>query len=171
MIRLPRRSVTRFFIPLIDVLILLFAIFLLMPYVSEPLPAVPEPKPSTQKAAGTPLPNDVVQLQKLIQEQQRHIERMEQERQRQLNERLHVCVLHIDPQDGTLYYYDTVRHNIRNESDAQLLILQQKASADARDRKDLYFLVLWPRVPSAFPTQAQETRYRHWFRNVPLGFD
>ena len=32
----PRRSVTRFFIPLIDVLILLFAIFLLMPFVSGP---------------------------------------------------------------------------------------------------------------------------------------
>ena len=33
MIRPPHRSVTRFFIPLIDVLILLFCIFLLMPYV------------------------------------------------------------------------------------------------------------------------------------------
>ena len=33
MIQMPRRSVTRFFIPLIDVLILLFCIFLLMPLV------------------------------------------------------------------------------------------------------------------------------------------
>src|SRR5438067_2336535 len=36
MIRLPRRSVTRFFIPLIDVLTLLFCVFLLLPL------AVPE---------------------------------------------------------------------------------------------------------------------------------
>ncbi len=35
MIRPPHRSVTRFFIPLIDVLILLFCIFLLMPIVEE----------------------------------------------------------------------------------------------------------------------------------------
>ena len=35
MIRMPRRSVTRFFIPLIDVLILLFCIFLLMEFNSE----------------------------------------------------------------------------------------------------------------------------------------
>ena len=35
MIRPPRRSVTRFFIPLIDVLILMFGIFLLMPLVEE----------------------------------------------------------------------------------------------------------------------------------------
>ena len=33
MIEFPRRSVTRFFIPLIDVLTLLFCIFLLMPLV------------------------------------------------------------------------------------------------------------------------------------------
>src|SRR5438874_10975682 len=35
MIHMPRRSVTRFFIPLIDVLLLLFGIFLLMPIASE----------------------------------------------------------------------------------------------------------------------------------------
>ena len=35
MIRLPRRSVTRFFIPMIDVLTLLFCMFLLMPIIRE----------------------------------------------------------------------------------------------------------------------------------------
>ena len=35
MITLPRRSVTRFFIPMIDVLTLLFCIFLLMPFVEK----------------------------------------------------------------------------------------------------------------------------------------
>ena len=35
MIQLPHRAVTRFFIPLIDVLILLFCIFLLLPFVSK----------------------------------------------------------------------------------------------------------------------------------------
>src|SRR4051812_43336313 len=35
MIAMPRRSVTRFFIPLIDVLLLLFCVFLLMPMVNE----------------------------------------------------------------------------------------------------------------------------------------
>lgn len=36
MIQLPERAVTRFFVPLIDVLILLFCIFLLLPFVSAP---------------------------------------------------------------------------------------------------------------------------------------
>ena len=35
MIHMPRRSVTRFFVPLIDVLILLFCIFLLLEFNSE----------------------------------------------------------------------------------------------------------------------------------------
>src|SRR5439155_4759614 len=35
MIQFPRRSVTRFFIPLIDVLTLLFCIFMLMPMIKE----------------------------------------------------------------------------------------------------------------------------------------
>ena len=35
MIQMPHRSVTRFFIPLIDVLLLLFCIFLLMPLANE----------------------------------------------------------------------------------------------------------------------------------------
>ena len=35
MIERPKRSVTRFFVPLIDVLILLFCIFLLMPFVAS----------------------------------------------------------------------------------------------------------------------------------------
>ena len=44
MIELPRRSVTRFFIPMIDVLTLLFCIFLLMPMVKPP--------PSSPTSAG-----------------------------------------------------------------------------------------------------------------------
>ena len=35
MIEMPSRSITRFFIPMIDVLTLLFCIYLLMPMVSE----------------------------------------------------------------------------------------------------------------------------------------
>jgi len=49
MIERPKRSVTRFFVPLIDVLILLFCIFLLMPFVAtEPKPETEEPKDQVQ---------------------------------------------------------------------------------------------------------------------------
>ncbi|MCS7022684.1 MAG: hypothetical protein NZU63_12760 [Gemmataceae bacterium] len=170
MIRLPRRSVTRFFIPLIDVLILLFAIFLLMPYVSDPLPPEVEGGLQPDKEQLS-LPTDVRELQQLLQEERRRVARLEQERQRWLSERLHVCVLHIDPQDGTLYHYDAERQDVRSEADALRLIARQKALAGNQGKNELYFLILWPRTPSAFPTQAQETQYRQWFRDVPLGFD
>ena len=59
MITPPRRSVTRFFIPLIDVLILLFCIFLLMPFVSAP--ASPE-EAAKQEPKPAPAPTDVDKL-------------------------------------------------------------------------------------------------------------
>jgi len=171
-IRPPRRSVTRFFIPLIDVLILLFAIFLLMPYVSDPvLEEAGENSVSRTDATESALPDDVRMLQKLLQEERRRVARLEEEHKRRLSEGLRICVLHIDPQDGTLYYQDSERQDIRTESDAWRLIAQQKALASTQGAQDLYFLILWPRVPSAFPTQAQEAQYRQWFRDVPLGFD
>ena len=45
MIHRPKRAVTRFFVPLIDVLILLFGIFILMPFVATPAVPEPDPKP------------------------------------------------------------------------------------------------------------------------------
>ncbi len=172
MIRLPRRSVTRFFIPLIDVLILLFAIFLLMPYVSEPLPPEPEEPPGVEPVApSTELPADVQTLQKMLREERLRVARLEKERQARLTERLWVQVLEIDPKDGTLVYYDPERQEIRTEADAIRLIARHKARAGTAGAKDVYFLILWPRVPSPFPTQAQETLYRQWFREVPHGFD
>ena len=79
MIQLPRRSVTRFFIPLIDVLTLLFCIFLLMPVIrpaeeSEGEPAAPP---------GTPLTTrERQELERLRQESrlQRNVEQLRQRR-------------------------------------------------------------------------------------------
>ena len=63
MIRLPQRSVTRFFIPLIDVLTLLFCIFLVLPLAKSPedQPApdagrMPEPGAQACEIEGIALP-------------------------------------------------------------------------------------------------------------------
>src|SRR6516225_3918230 len=82
MIQMPRRSVTRFFIPLIDVLILLFCIFLLMPYV-KPVEGdvgdvtgkgtIAEPPPEAA-------PGDVAELR-------REIERLRADREQLLRDR------------------------------------------------------------------------------------
>jgi hypothetical protein len=172
----PRKSVTRFFIPLIDVLILLFCIFLLMPFVSGP--DTPEPGPIAKD--GTPeekLPEDVKLLQKMLKEERLKVSRMEKEKFAKLTDRLAVRVLEIDPANGTLFYYDPAREDVKTDADAERLIRKQKDAANAGGGvKDVFFLILYPRrIPgkplSSFPTEPQEEQINRWFKDVPHGFD
>ena len=169
MITLPRRSVTRFFIPLIDVLILLFCIFLLMPFVSGPPSAEPaDPKVAPPKE---PLSTNVLELQRELTEARARIARMEKAAQARLADRLSVRVLQIDRKDGTLYYFDPDRQEIRTEADALKLIAHQKTLAStAGGVKDVLFLILYPHEASGFPTAKQEEQIHHWFRDVPHKF-
>ena len=170
MILSPRRSVTRFFIPLIDVLILLFCIFLLMPFVSGPPNA--ESSPETKAPPENPLPTEVKALQEALREEQMRVVRLERERQAKLTDRLLVRVLEIDQATGVLFYFDPDRQEIKTEADALRLITRQKTLADKGGMaKDVFFLILWPRGPSDFPTQAQVDQIGRWFKDVPHSFD
>lgn len=164
MITLPRRSVTRFFIPLIDVLILLFCIFLLMPFVSGPQSETPDPK--APPAKEEPLSTNVLDLQRDLREERERVKRL-QAAQANLADRLSVRVLQIDRKDGTLYYFDPDRQEIRTDADALKLIGRQKTLASsAGGVKDVFFLILRPQEISGFPTQKQEEQIHHWFREV-----
>jgi hypothetical protein len=172
----PRKSVTRFFIPLIDVLILLFCIFLLMPFVSSPDTPDPGPDPKAKQPAAT-LPDDVQVLQKMLREEQLKVARLEKEKLAKLTDRLAVRVLEIDPTNGSLFYYDPAREEIRTDADAERLIRKQKDAANMGGGvKDVFFLILYPRrLPgkplSPFPTGEQEEQIKRWFKDVPFGFD
>jgi hypothetical protein len=150
MIRLPQRSVTRFFIPLIDVLTLLFCIFLVLPLAKSPedqaAPEAGRTSPEVKTQGPTPA-----------------------EDARALQERLWVRVLEIDPKTGNLsYYYRGQRVDVRSQADARTLI-----EGDRREhpRRDLYCLILYPRTPSSYPTVGQVRQYQRWFEGVALGFD
>ena len=170
MIVMPRRSVTRFFIPLIDVLILLFCIFLLMPFVSGQ-PA-PESIPETKAAPEKPLPEDVKTLQSMLVEEKMRVSRLEKERLTKLGDRLTVHVMEIDPKDGTLFHYDPDRQDIKTEADALRVITRQKTLASKGGMvKDVYFLILYPRKGGLFPTASQLDQIRLWFKDVPFGID
>ena len=168
MITPPRRSVTRFFIPLIDVLILLFCIFLLMPFVSVPA-ADDETKPAPK---APELPTDVAQLQKQLaatqkerDEAQKRLDRFQKER----GERLVVRVLEIDPDTGKLYYYAPGKQEVATQAQAEMLIAYQKRLAG---EKDTYFLIMYPRQPGRFPTPPTIKTFRSWFDGrVDYGFD
>jgi hypothetical protein len=171
----PRRSVTRFFIPLIDVLILLFCIFLLMPFVSgTPGADQPDAAPAPKKDA---LPADVRELQTALAEARDRVRRMELAAQAGLADRISVRVLQVgkDRDAVYLYYYDPDRQEIRTEADALKLIARQKTIATrAGGVRDVMFLVLYPRTETGeatgYPTKPDEDRFRRWFGDSPLKF-
>jgi hypothetical protein len=175
MIELPRRSVTRFFIPLIDVLTLLFCIFLLMPVVKrtgegdDPVPGTggttgTEPRPTNPDLKGLS-PED---LARLVAEERRELERIRKEKAEALQQRLLIRVLEIDGANGRLYAHDPDRVEIDGPVRAQGLIDRDKRQAGS---KELYYLILFPRKVTGYPEEGQVKQYDRWFQGVAHSFD
>jgi hypothetical protein len=171
-IRLPQRSVTRFFIPLIDVLTLLFCIFLVMPLVGQ---SESEADAAARLEKERQL-ND--QLDLLRQQQpelsrrlQDELDRLRREKVQALKERLAVRVLEIDGASGKLFYRDPDHVDIRNQADARELIDRDRRLHGVGQR-ELYYLILYPRDrKSDYPTEGQRQDYERWFDGVALAFD
>jgi hypothetical protein len=168
MIERPKRSVTRFFVPLIDVLILLFCIFLLMPFVSTP-PRTEEPKARAKAKEPEPeLPADVRELRTELERARRELDRLKAERGN-LAERLSVKVLEIDPKDGRLYYFhEGERLPVPTQAAADAVITLHRRASGTRDP---FFLILYPRTKSGYPEQQQVDDYARWFKDVQFQFD
>lgn len=168
MIERPKRSVTRFFVPLIDVLILLFCIFLLMPFVNVPESSdTQEPLPKA-KQPDEDLPRDVRELRADLERYKRELEKMKAERGN-LSDRLSVKVLEIDPESGLLFYFhDGERIAVKDQAAAETLINVHKAQSGTRDP---FFLLLYPRKRSGFPEKPQLEQYERWFKDVQFKFD
>jgi hypothetical protein len=171
MIQLPQRSVTRFFIPLIDVLTLLFCIFLVLPLAKEPSDAsadvaeleerlhAKEEEVERLRQAGRDMPKEL----------QDEIEKLRQERGKALQKRLALRVLEIDADTGKLYYRDPEKILISDEGAAHALIESDRRKLG---QKELYYLILYPRNPtSTYPKRGQRERYDRWFEGVALGYD
>jgi hypothetical protein len=174
MIEMPRRSVTRFFIPLIDVLILLFCIFLLMPFVKNPADAS-----LAETVAG--LEERIRQLDRQLASAREagrevspamleELKQLREQRRQALQERLVVRVLEIDPDTGSLYYLDPERVEIRSQADTRALLDRDRREVGAGGH-ELYYLILYPRRLSRFPQQAQREQLDRWFDGVPHGYD
>jgi hypothetical protein len=175
MIELPRRSVTRFFIPLIDVLTLLFCIFLLMPMVKPAEGSATDLEKLRQLQAE--LERLRQQGQVLTPEKEAEMQRLQREREEKtkaLEQRLLVRVLEIDPGTGKLYINDPERIEVRNQADARELIDRDSRTQAAQgpDRRDLYYLILYPRTRnSPYPLREQREQYDSWFADVAHGWD
>ena len=185
MIQMPQRSVTRFFIPLIDVLLLLFSIFLLMPAFSGEASGDPEnrPKLTTEELTDSleslkrELQRKTLELQKLeklrdparaIDKMRAELERLRKEKQQALDRPNYVRVIDIDGKTGNLSFYDAASLDnpyvpVPNEKTARELITRHQKEAGKRY---LYYQFLFPRQETGYPTQAQELEYRRWFAGV-----
>lgn len=189
MIQLPRRSVTRFFIPLIDVLTLMFCIFLLMPIIrasSEEDGRQPQ-APGTDAASAVEDRQELerlrqariasIDVERLALQQERLSEQVEQLRQEKvslLSQRLAIRVLEIG-EHGELFFYDPARpENRRQEITSDTVhefIEQQRQEAG---KKELYILFLYPRPATGRPTyplRSQREQYDRWFAGVAHGYD
>ena len=181
MIHMPRRSVTRFFIPLIDVLLLLFCIFLLMPMVAEEATQAEDEK---RKSAHELLTKRIKELEKEVKDQenliqtkgldtlaalQKELERFKKLAAASVQERLFMRIIDINPETGAVSYFDATRTGkdktfpITDQKTADYLIEKHKRQAGARD---LYYFFYAP-GDTGFPTLAQKKQLQRWFEGVP----
>jgi hypothetical protein len=172
MLRMPQRSVTRFFIPMIDVLTLLFCIYLLMPLAGGPDSAREELRAREEQFRREQL-RQLERKQKageeLSEEARKKFEELRKAHVKDLERKLLVRVLEIDAKTGRLYYRDPERVEVRNQADARDLIERDRRAAGGRD---LYYLILFPRVNRPrYPLGEQLDEYERWFEGVALGYD
>ena len=181
MITMPRRSVTRFFIPLIDVLILLFCIFLLMEFYNESkvegqsadveYQAAEQESPAKAKLQRSyqelqkfdELRPQLTELEKLREEN----ERLRNASQKNLQENAYVRIIDIDAKDGSISFFDAARPDrpipIKDAQAAQALIERHTKEANGRQ---LYYYFMYPRARSVYPLFGQEQEYRRWFKKA-----
>ena len=174
MIEMPQRSVTRFFIPMIDVLTLLLGIYLLMPIVKAPVEGESEEERRAREERYRRLEADLAAKggvgEQVAQHLREEIERLRKEKIESLRNRLAVRVLEIDGATGKLYYRDPDRVEIRDQADALRLMERDRQAQGGR--QELYYLALYPRErASAYPTVEQRKSYDRWFEGVALGYD
>lgn len=187
MIQLPRRSVTRFFIPLIDVLILLFCIFLLMEFNSatefeKQTEVVEDQSRDLVKWKGM-LDDRTKELHKYedlrpqlneLDNVKKELEALKAASLQSLQQRTFFRVIDIDRHDGTISFYDDARPDrpikIMNDKIVQELLERHQLEANGREIY-YYFMRTRPseddvknkKVSSGYPTGGQIKRYKGMF--------
>lgn len=167
MIQLPERAVTRFFVPLIDVLILLFCIFLLLPFVSAP----------ADQTAGADGPTDLETLRSELKKakddltiEKRRTEDLMKERADSAR-RTDVWTIDIDGDTGEMSYPAPdgpigTRFTIGSAAEARDFILNTKKKTPV-----VKYVFVCPRKVSRFPDKALLENIAAWFANESVVID
>jgi hypothetical protein len=158
MIKPPHRSVTRFFIPLIDVLTLLFCIFLVMPQTKEAVEAA--------RAEGRTPDARVAQLEAENKKLREQVARLEKNEVKAVLDRLAVGVVQVGD-DGSLYYLRDNRDKrfLTGPADVERMAGEDRARAGGR-REWLYVLRLPEKRDVPHPNLAELREYFRWFADA-----
>jgi hypothetical protein len=194
MIHMPRRSVTRFFIPLVDVMMLLFSMFLLMPILEERgaggsgldqmsrTELVQENKTMKYKLeqsesqvkgllAEIAAQRPYVDTQKSLAQLKKEKALLEQGKLDELAKRLFPQVLMYNPKTDGLVYYDPTATpgeiKIQNSTDAAALIAKHKKQAQAKELDLHYFMLHGEYFKMEGPNDARAEEFKKWFASVP----
>jgi hypothetical protein len=168
MLQMPHRSVTRFFIPLIDVLTLLFCVFLIMPAAEPGVPyseGEPAPRPPARDTGAT-----------LTEKLKAELDQLRKEKMKALQQLVKPQILDIDPNTGQLYSFQggdlPQRIEIANRTDVINMVNRHRRERNF-DQREPYYVIRYPRERNTgFPTVAQRKAYEDWFQGVAaLAFD
>jgi hypothetical protein len=170
MLEMPRRSVTRFFIPLIDVLTLLFCVFLVMPLATNPTEDPADMSGKTPEQQVDYLREEVKRLRRENTKAEEDLKKEQQRKLEDADKRLFLRVFEIDAITGQLFTSDPDRRPI-DEAAAQELVERDQQIGHQRKLKVVY-LILYPRDrKSSYPLTRQRENYQNWFAKVALRFD
>jgi hypothetical protein len=191
MIETPKRSVTRFFIPLVDVMMLLFSMYLLLPILQvgdegegmtvtefarlEDKLKKTEALLKTARTQVQQLHAEVSLLRKYadpqitLEQLKKEIELLQKAKADVLQKHLFLQVVAFDPNRDDLVFFQQVPEPttklIASAQDARALIDQHDQQAREHEQ-NLYYVILLPPPPRS-PTQGQLLRFKDWFSGVP----
>jgi hypothetical protein len=177
MIEVPHRSVTRFFIPMIDVLTLLFCMFLLLPIMreNESLSGEPGEEPATPEEQKKEIAGRRKELEELRQDQRRAmavLDELAEKRRGLIQQNVMIRLLYVSPKDGSLAFFDptaAVPTPVKIDSAVAAAALIERHRKEAGWR-DVFYIFQEPRDTKGqvapYPTLAQENAYKAWFKSV-----
>lgn len=190
MLKMPHRNVTRFFIPLIDVLILLFCIFLLLEFNSDLKYDKQSVDVELQSATAKSVEDELTRRNKELQKYEellpkldkmdellKRLEQLEKVNREDVQDRMFFREINIDRNDGKISFYDAANADdpiikIKTKQDAEALIRRQTKEANGRT---VYYYFLMPVPRGGVPTGPQLADYANWFdakgvaTNLPKG--
>ena len=179
--------------PLIDVLLLLFCIFLLMPFANEEdmektqEEAIKERDNATTLRAELDRREDDLQNIEISRQDMKNLREYErikaenEEMRKKLSEvpdqKYIFHIIDIDGDTGELYIKDARgrRRDIKNEQAAKKQIKDDRDEANKNPMtkgKRLYYCFVYPRrgVEDAYPVLSQIEEYKKWFAEVEISF-